>query len=100
MMTPPVGPQSTPPRVVISELMYHPVGEQTAQEEHEFVELHNPGTSAVNLSGWKLTGGIRLTFATGTQHRRRWLPGGGQAPGRPAGAAQLWSRRGAGGGRL
>src|SRR5687767_325839 len=69
---PPVQPQADPPRVVISELMYHPVGEQTAQEEHEFVELHNPGASSVNLSGWQLTGGIRLIFAAGTK-----IAGGG-----------------------
>jgi hypothetical protein len=54
------------PLVAISEIMYHPVGEQTAQDLHEFVELHNPGRTAVSLAGWRLVGGVRFTFAQGT----------------------------------
>src|SRR5688572_5009621 len=60
-------------QVVISEIMYHPVEEPAFnpngspvldlyEDVHEFVEIHNPGVSAVNLAGWKLTGGIDYTF--------------------------------------
>lgn len=66
------GSGGSPARVVITELMYHPVGEQTAQEEHEFLELHNPGARAVDLGGWRLTGGIRFGFPPGTS-----IPAGG-----------------------
>jgi hypothetical protein len=54
------------PAVVISELMYHPVDEPGPAEVHEFVEVHNAGSQAVDLGGWKLSGGIRFTFAPGT----------------------------------
>lgn len=41
-------------KVIISEIMYHPVGETTAEDEHEFVELHNTGDTEMSLAGWKL----------------------------------------------
>ena len=60
-------------QVFISEIMYHPVEEPAFnadgtpvmnlyEELHEFIEVHNPGTSPVPLGGWKLTGGIDFTF--------------------------------------
>ena len=54
-------------RVVISELMYHPVLEQ-ADDDHEFIELHNPGGQPVDLGGWKLRidGRDSFTFPAGT----------------------------------
>lgn len=70
-------------QVVLSEIMYHPVEEplfnsdgspvlDLYEDVHEFVELHNPGSAPVNMSGWKLAGGIRYTFQTGAE-----LPAGG-----------------------
>lgn len=57
--------------VVINELM----SDGTTSAADEFVELYNPGSSAVSLSGWKLAyraangnpGVVLHTFATGAQ---------------------------------
>ena len=64
------------PRVVISEIMYHPVelpafnpdGSPVldlSDDVHEYVEFHNSGTATANLSGWRLAGGISFTFPAG-----------------------------------
>jgi hypothetical protein len=64
-------------QIVISEIHYHPVEEPAfnadgtpylylTNDVHEFVEIQNTGTSAVDLSGWKLGGGISYTFPTNT----------------------------------
>ncbi len=45
-------------QIVVSELMYNPVGGNT----NEFVELHNAGTNAVDVGGWAFTAGIAYTF--------------------------------------
>ena len=47
-------------QVVISEIMYNPVGGGT----NEFVELHNAGTGAVDVGGWFFSDGITYTFPT------------------------------------
>jgi hypothetical protein len=49
--------------VVINELMYHPMSND---DDDQYIELHNQGTTAVNLGGWTIDGGIRHTFATNT----------------------------------
>lgn len=49
--------------VVISEILYHPTSENVAEE---FIEIHNTGTGAVDLSGWAFTSGINFTFPSGT----------------------------------
>lgn len=56
-------------KVVISEIMYHPVGETTAEDEHEFVELHNTSDAELSLAGWKLHVGKtdRLTLPAGAK---------------------------------
>ncbi len=55
-------PQTLSPRVVISEVMYKPVG----GDIDEFIELYNPSsTEAVDLSGWRLEG-ISLNIPAGT----------------------------------
>lgn len=48
--------------VVISEIMFNPFFEHAAEDFHEFVEIHNKGTAAVRLSGWKLGGNVKFTF--------------------------------------
>lgn len=45
--------------VLITELMYHP---QSENPKEEFVELYNPGTTAVTLTGWRFSTGVRFTF--------------------------------------
>ncbi len=49
--------------VVFNEIMYHPATNEAACE---WVELHNQNAVDVELSGWRLTGGIDYTFADGT----------------------------------
>ena len=49
--------------------MYHPL---SGESDDEYIELFNRGTSRTDLSGWRLDGGVRLTFPEGTQI----LPGG------------------------
>src|SRR5262245_44900571 len=41
-------------RIAISEIMYHPVLENAADDNHEFVEIFNPTESSLGLGGWKL----------------------------------------------
>ena len=57
--------------VVINELYYHPGSED---DDEEFVELYNRGTNAVDLTGWRLRGGISFNFPVGAS-----LPAGGYA---------------------
>ncbi len=53
-----------PPRVVINEIMYHPPGKE---ERGEYLELFNPGTEPLDLSGWELSGGVRYAFPEGSR---------------------------------
>lgn len=53
---------AAPTDVVLSELMYHPSDDVAV----EFLELHNVGTTPVDVSGWCLATGIDLCFANGT----------------------------------
>lgn len=52
-------PSGADAQVVLSELMYDPIGGNT----NEFVELHNVGTNAVDIGGWHFSAGITYTFA-------------------------------------
>ena len=56
--------------VTFSEVHYNPSG---ASEDSEWVEIHNQMAIRVDLSGWKLSGGVNFTFIA------RWhgLSGGG-----------------------
>ncbi|MEX2186985.1 MAG: lamin tail domain-containing protein [Pirellulales bacterium] len=38
----------------------------SANQDEEYIELINNGTDAVDISGWKLTGGVTHTFKSGT----------------------------------
>lgn len=50
--------------VVINELMYAPI---TGRDSDEYVELYNRTTTAVDLGGWRLEGGISFTLPPNTQ---------------------------------
>ena len=45
--------------VVINEIMYNPASDV---DDEEFLEIHNPGDTAVSLSGMSFTDGISGTF--------------------------------------
>ena len=45
--------------VVINELMYNPI---SGNDDDQYVELYNHGTTNINLSGWQLAGGVTFTF--------------------------------------
>lgn len=48
------------PVITINEIHYNPP-DNTVREE--FIELFNPGPNAVDLSGWRLRGGIEFVFS-------------------------------------
>ena len=49
--------------IVINEIMYHPISEN---DDDEYIELYNRGSSNIDLSGWAFTMGVNFTFPTGT----------------------------------
>lgn len=49
--------------IVINEIMFNPAPVSTATE---YIELHNRGATAINLTGWRFTRGIDFTFPTAT----------------------------------
>jgi len=51
----------------ITEINYHPLDNGTVNnDEYEFLEMKNIGSSPINLSGAKFTDGITYTFPVGT----------------------------------
>lgn len=56
-------PASLPSQVVINEIHYDPADETSPAE---FIELHNPGATTIDLSAWLLTDAIDFTFPAGT----------------------------------
>jgi hypothetical protein len=59
-----LGLSNTAPRIStvgFNEIMYHPL---SGDDDQQYVELYNRGTTNVNLGGWKLGGGISYTFPT------------------------------------
>ncbi len=56
--------------IVINEIMYAPI---SLNDDDQYVELYNRGTSAVNLGGWKFISGINYTFPFQYVHSTRWL---------------------------
>ncbi len=50
--------------VVFNEIHYHPPG--SGGPSLEFVEVYNQNSVNVDLSGWRLSGGVDFTFADGT----------------------------------
>jgi hypothetical protein len=69
-LCPPVAPAR--PRIFISEIMYHPVLEQSLEDDHEFIELHNADAAPVSTAGWRLVGAVDYTFPAGSS-----IPGSG-----------------------
>lgn len=51
-------------QVVITEIMYNPP--ESGNDSLEYFELHNLGSSSVDISGWNFTQGIAYTFPAGT----------------------------------
>ncbi len=52
-----------PNEVVISEIMYYPQPVNDHEDtRREFVEIHNPGTEPIDLTGYQFTRGIHLTL--------------------------------------
>ena len=49
--------------VTFNEVHYHPQG---LTEDGEWIELHNLNGVNVDLSGWRISGGVDFTFPTGT----------------------------------
>ncbi len=60
-------PTVTLPPVLFSEVMYHPVMEKAYEDNHEFLEIYNRTDSAMDLSGWQLSGAVSYKFPVGTQ---------------------------------
>jgi len=49
--------------IVINEIQYHPANDD---DRLQYIELHNPGASEVDLSGWKLRG-VKFDFPANTK---------------------------------
>ena len=56
------GNQPAAPGMVIDEIQHSPAGGDAA----EFVEVYNPSTQAIDLSGWTFSGAMSLTVQPGT----------------------------------
>jgi hypothetical protein len=58
------------PKLAITEIMYNPaapaVSNTYTNEDFEYIELKNIGTTPLNLAGFKFTRGIDFTFTGGT----------------------------------
>ncbi len=65
-VTPPPGGTANyvPPKVVISELMYHAVLDEGPVEDQEFFEIANRTDAAVEIGGWKVGGTLTFIFPT------------------------------------
>ena len=53
-------------QVVINEIMYNPPGFQGSDYDYEFLELYNPGTTDIDMSGYSFSQGVNHVFADGT----------------------------------
>ena len=64
-----------PGNVVINEIAYHArptfadpgAGVPYAKNDTEWIELHNPGTQTVSLTGWRLSDAVDYVFPAGAQ---------------------------------
>ena len=51
------------PDVLVSEIFFHPI---SGDDLDEWIELTNPGATAIDLSGWRFTDGIDFSIPPGT----------------------------------
>lgn len=58
----PFGMRAAETAIVINEIHYHP---GTDEELEEFIELHNTGGTAVDVSNWQFVQGVTYTFPAG-----------------------------------
>jgi hypothetical protein len=56
-------PQEPTPEIVFGRIDSFP---ESGDQDEEFIELINPGTDAVDMSGWTLEGGVEMTMPPGT----------------------------------
>lgn len=66
LASPTQGTANSPPGerpVVINEIMYNPL---SGNQDEEYVELYNRSSGAVDVSGWRVGGGIDFTIPAGT----------------------------------
>ena len=49
-------------QVVINEIHYNPSGSQGSDNDYEFMELYNPGTTDIDMSGYSFTQGVTHVF--------------------------------------
>lgn len=57
------------PKLEITEIMYNPGRHSSntyTNEDYEFIELRNAGTTSMNLAGFALTNGVEFAFGAGT----------------------------------
>jgi len=57
------------PRLVITEIMYHPLPPghtNNIDEDFEYIEFKNVGTTPLNVGGFTLSGGVEFTFPVRT----------------------------------
>ncbi|MBM4395350.1 MAG: lamin tail domain-containing protein, partial [Deltaproteobacteria bacterium] len=63
-------PSALRAQVVVNEIHYHPSNAAVAAGEDaerlQFVELHNRGAAAADISGWSFSDGLTYTFPAGT----------------------------------
>lgn len=77
--------RALPGDLVISEIMYNPATDdsETSFDDYEYIELFNPTSSTINLTGMSWGSGIKGTFTTGS------IPAGGYAVVSPDASATL-----------
>jgi hypothetical protein len=55
-------PQNGNPEIIFSEVNYAPTG----GEDSQYIELYNPGSTAVDISGWQLSGTVTASLPQGS----------------------------------
>ncbi len=56
-------PQEEAPPIEFGEIVFAP---ESGNQDHEYIQLINPNRVAIDISGWKLEGGVNFIFAQGT----------------------------------
>jgi len=56
------------PRLVVTELMYHPMSEapNVDEDDYEYMELMNAGLEPLDLAGFQISEGVTFTFTAGS----------------------------------